>query len=208
MPRSHPMPPPPTPPHATQQGVSLMVVMLILVVVSILGISGIQIAMMAERSARNDRDYQIAWQSSEAALLDAEMDIEGRPAGAPNLRDSVFNAQPDMQALSATCGTSGKLRGVCDSTNETASTLPIWLRVDFTDTSASAPTTAFGTFTGRSLPAGGAGVQPAKLPRYLIEMVRERQATSAQPPVVFRITAMGFGPNPETQVVLQTIYRK
>lgn len=185
-----------------------MVVMVVLVVLALLGIAGVQMAMLAERSTRHDRDYQIAWQSSEAALLDAEMDIEGLPTGTPTLRHHLFDSQPDMQGISAHCGTSGQYRGLCDSTNETPNTPPAWLRVDFTDTSPSAPTTAFGTFTGRHFPAGTAGVQPAQAPRYLIEFVRERQATSATPPVVYRITAMGFGPHPDTQVVLQTIYRK
>ncbi|MBP9942440.1 MAG: hypothetical protein KBF33_13790, partial [Comamonas sp.] len=63
-----------------QQGVSLIMVMLIMVVVSMLGIGGVQIAMMAERGARNDRDMQIAFQAAEAALIDAEFDINNKIA--------------------------------------------------------------------------------------------------------------------------------
>ena len=64
------------PPTARRsRGASLIVIMLILVVVSILGVSGIQVAMMGERGTRNDRDQQVAWQSAEAALIDAEFDI-------------------------------------------------------------------------------------------------------------------------------------
>ena len=73
-----------------QKGASLIVVLLILVIASILGVSAIQISMMAEKSARNDRDYQIAWQASEAALVDAEFDIEGMPASSSNKRNSIF----------------------------------------------------------------------------------------------------------------------
>jgi len=47
-----------------QTGASLIMVMLILIVVSILGVGAAQIALMSERSARNDRDMQIAWQSA------------------------------------------------------------------------------------------------------------------------------------------------
>ena len=58
--------------YTRQSGVSLVVVLLLLVIVSMLGIASMQIAMMGERGARNDRDMQIAWQSAEAALVDAE----------------------------------------------------------------------------------------------------------------------------------------
>ena len=51
-----------------QAGASLIVVLLLLVIVSILGAGAAQIATMGERSARNDRDMQVAWQSAEAAL--------------------------------------------------------------------------------------------------------------------------------------------
>ena len=44
-----------THPYARQGGVSLIVVLLLLVIVSMLGIASMQIAMMGERGARNDR---------------------------------------------------------------------------------------------------------------------------------------------------------
>ncbi|MBC7719609.1 MAG: hypothetical protein H7Z77_07440, partial [Chitinophagaceae bacterium] len=49
-----------------QQGASLIMVLIVLTVVSLLGVAGIQISMMSERGARNDRDQQIAWQAAEA----------------------------------------------------------------------------------------------------------------------------------------------
>lgn len=57
------------------RGASLLMVMMILVIVSILGVSGVQLALMSEKGARNDRDMQMAWQSAEAALQDAEFDL-------------------------------------------------------------------------------------------------------------------------------------
>jgi type IV pilus assembly protein PilX len=61
----------------TQRGVTLIIVLLILVVVTILGIGGAQIALLGERSTRYDRDYLVASQAAEAALMDAEFDIRG-----------------------------------------------------------------------------------------------------------------------------------
>ena len=60
-----------------EHGVSLIIVMIVLAVVSLLGVAGIQISSLGEKSARNDRDLQIAFQSAEAAFLDAEYDIRG-----------------------------------------------------------------------------------------------------------------------------------
>lgn len=73
----------------SQRGLSLIVVMLILIVVSILGVGGIQISMMGERSTRNERDMQVAWQGAEAGLIDAEFDIEGLPAASTNKKFDI-----------------------------------------------------------------------------------------------------------------------
>jgi type IV pilus assembly protein PilX len=179
--------------------------MLILVVVSILGISGAQISMMGERGARNDRDAQVAWQSAEAALIDAEFDIHGPGT---SLRKQLFVSPVTASNFAAGCGTSGNTQGLCSLAVAGSAA---WQTVDFTETSASkARTTAFGTFTGRSFTAGGAGIQPALVPRYVIEPIRDpndRNLSNAEPEQVYRVTAMGFGPRPDIQVVLQMLYR-
>ena len=59
-----------------QAGASLIIVLILLGVMMALGAGAVQLSMMGERSARNDRDYQVAWQASEAALVDAELDID------------------------------------------------------------------------------------------------------------------------------------
>lgn len=192
-----------------QQGVSLVIVLMILVIVSILGVSGIQISMMGERSARNDRDAQIAWQSGEAALLDAEFDIEGLPASSTTKRNTIFAlGKTDIVKFVADCGTSGQVQGLC-ALNLTGKAA--WLTVDFTATGNSAPATAFGTFTGRDFPSGAKGIQPTKPPRYVIEPIPDpenaRTAKPTEMKYIYRVTAMGFGPNAETQAVLQMLYR-
>ena len=194
-----------------QQGASLIVVLLILVIASILGVSAIQISMMAEKSARNDRDYQIAWQAGEAALVDAEFDIEGMPASSTNKRNSIFAiGKTDLSKFIQNCGNSSTSIGLCELN---LSGKPAWLTVDFTDTSNSASAAVFGTYTGRVFPAGGAGTQPAKAPRYVIEAILDPGSSprtrnpSENPKYIYRVTAMGFGPNPQTQAVVQMLYR-
>ena len=197
-------------PPQHSRGVSLIVVLLILVVVSILGVSGIQVAMMGERGTRNDRDQQVAWQGAEAALIDAEFDIEGLPASSTTKRNTIFKAkETEITKFIQDCGNSGQRVGLC-ALNATGK--PAWLTVDFTATGSTAPTVQFGTFTGRDFPSGSKGIQPALPPRYVIEPIPDpRFARTARPGsgsrFVYRVTAMGFGPNAETQAVVQMIYR-
>lgn len=203
-----------------QAGVSLIVVLLILVIVSILGVGGVQLAMMGERSTRNDRDMQIAWQAAEAALLDAQFDIEGQPASySGEKRNEIFGmiaSSTSTQSISAdvnnfteNCGNSGKTVGLC-ILNPAGK--PAWLMVDFTATGADAATVEFGRFTGRDFPSGTSGVRSVKPPRYIIEQIPDPSVSATESAAnmryVYRITAMGFGPNENIQAVLQIIYRK
>lgn len=181
-----------------QRGASLIMVMLILVVVSLLGVGGAQIALMSERGARNDRDQQVAWQAAEAALSDAELELGG-PAGS-SLRKALFDGV-NVSAFPPSCGTSGNSNGLCYLVT---SGKPAWLTADFTAIGSSAPTTQFGAFTGRTFAAGGVGIQPAKAPRYIIEVVPDPAIKDSY---LYRVTAMGFGPRADIQVMLQMLYR-
>ncbi len=183
-------------PDNRQDGASLIMVMMILIVVSLLGISGAQIGLMSERGARNDRDMQMAWQAAEAALIDAEFDMTGATA----TRKDLFDGK-NRTAFLPGCGTSGRSAGLCAATTVGK---PAWLMVDFTDTTANAPTTAFGTFSGRTFKSGNLGVQPAQAPRYIIELVEDPLDKKS---VIYRVTAMGFGPRTDIQAMLQVIYR-
>jgi len=183
-----------------QAGVSLIIVMLILVIVSLLGVSGVQVAIMSERGARNDRDQQIAWQAAEAALIDAEVDM----IGTTGTRNTLFDGKTQSPFITG-CGSSGTSIGLCDLVQAGK---PAWLTVNFTTTDASAATTEFGIFTGRTFAAGGVGIQPAKAPRYVIELVPDPVGDKADPSFLYRVTAMGFGPRDDIQAVLQMLYRK
>lgn len=187
-----------------QRGFSLVTVMIILVVVSLLGVAASQMVLLGERSARYDRDWQIAFQAAEAALLDAEFDIRG-PNASPSSRVPAF-AATSVLGFTAGCGT-GTDRGLC---LPAATGKAVWYGVDFTDESANAKTVQFGEFTGRSLSTGNTGVQPAMRPRYIIEALPDLNpgGSASVQKVLYRVTAMGFGPRKETQAVVQMYFRK
>ena len=191
-------------PHQrTEGGASLIIVLLILMVVSVLGLGAAQIALMGERSARNDRDQQIAWQAAEAAMIDAELDIFAEST--IGTRKDIFDGK-NAKDFVAGCGTSGTSKGLCAF--DAAAAKPVWLTVDFTNTDEDAPTVPYGQFTERSFAYGNVGIQPALPPRYLIELLPDPGRTDlTKVTYVYRVTAVGFGPRSDIQAVLQMLYR-
>ncbi|MDE2417462.1 MAG: hypothetical protein KGN32_06620 [Burkholderiales bacterium] len=196
---------PEVPLRANVRGASLLMVMMILVIVSILGVAGVQLALMSEKGARNDRDMQMAWQSAEAALQDAEFDMRG--PGTSN-RQATF-ANNTKSAFLPGCGStsSGNSKGLC---TPTAFGKAVWLTTDFT--ASNSPTAEFGDFTGRAFDAGSTGIRSAKKPRYMIEVLDDPEAfgdlSIGKKKYVYRVTAMGFGPREDIQAVVQMVFRK
>lgn len=186
-------------------GSALLMCLLVMAVALMLGLSGARIALQEERAARNDRDRKTAFQAAEAALLDAQRDIE-QPAGASPRAALLASAAP---AFPAGCGAGADhpLLGLCAG----QSAAPAWLAVDFRDEGAATMRSiAYGRFTGQAMPAGGA--LPARRPRYLIEAYPDRRAGSsadlAGAGTLYRISAVGFGAQEDTRVLLQAWYRR
>ena len=193
-----------------QRGVTLVIVLMLLVIVTLLGVGAARIALLGERTTRNERDYQIAWQAAEAALMDAQFDIRGPNSGSAQ-RVALFTPENTSNFVPG-CNTSAEFRGMCAPSEGK----PVWAQVDFLDDGADAPTVAYGTFTGRAFDSGATGVKPARVPRYMIEVVRDQtpmgsaasNTGSKAAPIMYRITSMGFGPREDVQVVLQIAFKK
>lgn len=183
------------------RGTALPMCMLMVLIVALLGLSGARIALQDERAGRNDRDRKLAFQAAEAALLDAQFDIEQAPNRA---RGALFGAAAPR--FPAGCG-AGVLLGLCDGISAGAA----WQRIDFADEAASARTAAYGQFTGQTMQVGAGGLQQ-RLPRYLIEAYADRRAGAAADLSasgrIYRISAVGFGAQDGTRVLLQTWYRR
>lgn len=200
-----------------QAGSSLMVVLIMLSIVMVIGLISTKLSLFSERSARNDRDRQIAFQAAEAALLDAELDIMG-PNTASNRRVCTFNAKQPAEFV-VDCGTLTKT-GMCLSS---ANTGDAWQTVKALYASETGNSTAnagnktveLGQFTGQTLPNGSSGLT-VRLPRYVIEAVpyagtgtsTDNVGSSTSPEYAFLVTAMGFGTRVETQVMLQALIYK
>ncbi|MFL6674585.1 MAG: PilX N-terminal domain-containing pilus assembly protein [Massilia sp.] len=179
-----------------ERGVALVTALSLMLVVLMLGVSAARIALDAGKSARLERDRQLALQAAEGALADAERDIAGG-AGPSSARAAAF--APGGAAFVHGCGRAGAALGLCRITLPAA--VPVWQSADI-EGDAAVP---YGRFTGAVLPTGSA-LLPARPPRYIIE--RLALATDPAAGEFYRITAIGYGSHEAARVVLQSIYRK
>jgi Tfp pilus assembly protein PilX len=194
------------PPKSRERGAALVTALFVLAAVLIVAVSAVHSALNAEKSARNERDRHIALQAAEAALADAERDIQALDPAIP--RAAMF-APGSALGFVADCGKGAGEPGLGLCSRVEAPGVPAWVGAALgSDDDAGAVT--YGDFTGARMPTG-AGTLPSRRPRYIIELMPFPQAgEDASQPVAnfYRITAIGFGSRPATKVVLQSFYRK
>lgn len=175
-----------TTPRKDQRGSVLIVSLLILLVMTLLGITAMSTTTLEEKMAGNIRDKGIAFQAAEAALRDGEADLINN-----NIAESSF--------VSTCTG------GLC--LPAVVGNPPQWEVVNW---SASGTTTRkYGAATGAAALTG-----VATPPRYIIELLRDipnpdgSLTTGINAPktkTAFRITAVGYGANAATTVMLQAV---
>lgn len=198
--------------NSNQSGAALITMLVMLLLVLMLGIAAAQIALQAGKLSRNERDRHLAFTAAEAALLDAEIDIQHSLAADKSRShlfsaDSKFGFPGESEDVCAGHGSNFYL-GLCrsvDGSNKSA-----WTGINFNDeTDAGMHTVPYGRFTGNSFPSGVASLS-ARSPRYAIELMDDRSVSDLTgiPAYFYRITAIGFGAHEATQVVLQAVYRK
>jgi type IV pilus assembly protein PilX len=172
-----------------QRGSVLIVTLMILVMLTILGIAAMATSTQEEKMAGGTMDQNIAFQAAESALRDAEQ--------------YIYSSVTSTSGFSAAC-----TGGLC-LPSITASN--IWETVNWT---GSTPI-SYGASTA-ALPVSGVLTQP----KYIIELLPDLPAapgnslsstlrsSSTGDGTAFRITAMGWGKQSGTQVMLQSIYVK
>lgn len=172
--------------RARERGLALVMTLVLMVAVMLVGVSSVRAALGDEQSARHERDRQVALRAAEAALADAERELE-----------ATLPTSPRFAALAGAgfvdgCGKAGTdQHGLC-----TRLAPPSWQAIDLAG--ADSALVEYGTYTLRTL----AGV--ARQPRYLVELLPLTPGYGR----FYRITALGYGQRASTQVVLQSLYRK
>ena len=176
--------------HA-RRGFSLIMVLLMLFVLSTLAVGAMNTSLLQERMAGNSRDKNVALQSAEAALRDAEADIVGNLSAASPFVSTCDNGLCVPPSMTATGATS----------------TPAWQTIAWDR----AHTRSYGQYTGATaLP------EVARQPLYIVELLPSlppgvgdsvnlgNQATPQ--PQAFRITARAFGLRASTTALLQSVY--
>jgi type IV pilus assembly protein PilX len=163
----------------TQQGMTLMMALVMTIAVLVIGFSAAELAWQGEKAARAQRDRHVAFQAAEAALDDAEKGIQ---AGATAPACTAASAKPAWQVVDLSGVEDG---GACSAT--------------------------YGSATGAAMETGQ-GFLPFARPRYLVERLEchapgEDAAAAPSTRYCYRVTVIGFGAQPATQVVLQSVYR-
>ena len=173
-----------------QRGMSLIVVMLFLVMLTILGTTAVRTSTLEEKMTGNDRDRQVAFEAAEAGLRDGEREV--------------------FQSLTTGSGFDSACTGGLCVLSSTATP-----QYDVVDWSSATPR----DYGSRS----GAGAYPVtdvvRTPRYIVELLPDMPATAGSSlglgtrsstvgGTPYRITAVGWGRRPTTQVMLQSVYVK
>lgn len=192
-------------PHRRQRGIALLTALVLMLAVLMTGIASSRGALQSARAAAHERDRVLAVQMADAALLDAEHDIEGGAEPGSARANAILAGSTD--AFVAGCGGGTPYKGLCAHVVDPAETSALLADDD-------GPAVAFGSYTSASMP-GGEGGLALEAPRYLIELMPAAPAASPPPPgpapppaQLYRITARGAGSMPGTHAAVQAYYRK
>ena len=185
---------------APARGMSLLFIMLMMLALALLALGAINSSIVQERMVGNARDRHVALQAAEAALRDAELDLEN------NLQaDSGFAA--------------GCAAGLCLPPSDSADnpqSAPLWQTLDW------ASARAYGSRTGAAALLGPENAALSAQPRYVIERLPTLPPPSGESagfgggwsnaPAVharaYRISVRASGMRSGTVVMLQSLYVK
>ena len=171
----------PMPP--SQRGAILLVTMVILVLVTLLGVTAMKTSVLQEKMAGGNADKGLAFQAAEMALRDAE--------------SHITTGLSSASSFAAECS-----QGLCLAPEDGTQA------ADSVDWDSDA-VLSYGDGTGAA-DVGNVATQP----KYIIEMLPRMPAPPGESLSVkskgtaYRITAVGYGRQAGTRVMLQTTFYK
>lgn len=189
----------PLSPRRKSSGFSLPFILLLIVVLGFMALAGMSSGIVQERMAGNQRDQNVALQAAEAALRDAEADIEANLSVA--------------SAFTTACA-----GGLCVAPSMTVAapqSAPLWQSIDW-----STQARAYGSATGAPALVGPGNTALASQPRYFVEVLPSLPpgagnsvcqgctTTGPERARAYRITVRASGVRDSTVVMLQSVYVK
>ena len=163
-------------PLKQQSGVVLVISLVMLLLLTLIGVTSVQTTSLEEKMAGNMRDQNIAFQAAEAALRDAEADINSTRISGVTTFDALCT------------------NGLCY--NGGADIPSIW-----TDATKVANAVSYGAYTGVAAIAG-----LAAQPKYLIVGTRIWPAGATSWKYLYSITALAQGARGTTKIILHEVY--
>lgn len=188
-----------------QSGSVLLISLIMLLVLTVVGIASISGVSMTEKMAISQKDYDVAFEMAEAALIEGERWID--------LYDPGFKKEHLQSSCSGTsCFKPDCTNGLCFN-----GAFPLGSNTFCDLTPPSTDIWEFKTYWTTKAKTYSMSVPGVDPPRYLIEFLcytpKNPAAVATQPPNygdwvrIYRVTAMGYGANPDTRVMLQSTYR-
>jgi len=144
-----------------QRGIALLTVLVLMLAVLMTGIASARGALQSARAAAHERDRVLAVQMADAALRDAQRDIEGGAEPGSARANAFLTGSAD--AFISGCGGGRPYSGLCAHVADPALTAELLAADD-------GPAVVFGSYTSSSMPDGVGGLA-AQAPRYLIELM-------------------------------------
>lgn len=199
--------------ESRQEGIVLITAVMFLIVLSLLVISLVRTGILEERMVGASREWNTAFQAAEAALRDAEREIK---TGSRIMGESGF--ENHCSSTGSPNGAGLCLPNKCIETDTSSTNYdcdPIWVELGSRQNDAgwltgtgTSKSVQFGSRTGVTA-LGGVGAQP----RYIIEVLTVKDAQLKVGPnpsqkYYYRATAVGFGADVKTRVMLQGTYRQ
>lgn len=203
-----------------QKGVALFMVLMVTLVIVALSVSLATGVFSEYKISRNAADLAIARQAAEAALRDAEQDVNCLAWDA-NTKSFKFSTSISANGSTANvreyCAQAPKLcsqigdAGVTATCSNGMVLKPLsasGAMPNATDIKDANCTVAFGTITQQpKLATIPATIPEPNQPRYMIEVFRDPSVSGRGQMPVFRMLARGYGRDMSTTVDLESIYR-
>ena len=191
------------------RGVALIFVLIMMTIATSIALISARITLSDQRSARNDGDRQIAFQSAEMALNDAELDIMDPTTD----RGCSFGTTKLLAGEGCSASITG--RGVCGA-KASLGDKPIYKDVNWEETSSSRVYVNYGEFTNRdgALQVGTIGA-PSQAPKYIVlqttlpvTVLYSGGKLQYDTSTAYRVYALGYGASKDTQVMLESVIVK
>ena len=188
-----------------QTGSVLLISLIMLLILTVVGIASISGVSMTEKMMNSQRDYDIAFEMAEAALVEGETWLDNYDPGF---------SKADVQS---TCTGSTCFKANCDGGLCFNGAFPMgantFCEVDPPATDVWNSETIWNT-KARTY---SVAVSVVPRPQYLLEFMcytpKNPALVATQPPNygdwvrIYRVTALGYGTDPATRVMLQSTYR-